>query len=70
MSRQIEMISLEELVPADHPYRYFKQVLNETFIERCLSVVSVGSGREGYGIVRLFYGLLLQFKVTENASGF
>ena len=55
------MISLEELIPADHPYRYFKQVLNEAFIERCLSGVSVGLGREGYGISRLFYGMLLQF---------
>ena len=35
MSRQVEMISLEELVPANHPYRYFKQVLNESFIARC-----------------------------------
>ncbi|SFP71572.1 hypothetical protein SAMN05216419_10151, partial [Nitrosomonas cryotolerans] len=32
MFRQVEMISLEELVPPDHPYRYFKQILNETFI--------------------------------------
>jgi transposase, IS5 family len=61
MSRQVEMISLEELVPADHPYRYFKQVLNESFISRCLSGVSSDLGREGYGIVCLFYGLLLQF---------
>ena len=80
MSRQIEMISLEELIPANHPYRYFKQVLNETFIDRCLSGVSIGLGREGYGIVRLFYGLLLQFMedlsdrecerfLKENLSG-
>lgn len=41
MSDQIEMISLEELTPADHPYRYFKLVLNGTYIERCLSGVSV-----------------------------
>jgi transposase, IS5 family len=29
MPRQVEMVSLEELVPTDHPYRYFKQILNE-----------------------------------------
>ena len=46
MSRQVEMISLEELVPADHPYRYFKQILNESFIARCLSGVSSNLGRE------------------------
>jgi len=55
------MISLEELLPTDHPYRYFKQVLNESFVERCLTGVSVGLGREDYGITRLFYGLLFQF---------
>ena len=80
MSRQVEMISLEELVPDDHPYRYFKQILNESFIARCLSGVSSDLGREGYGIVRLFYGLLLQFMedlsdrecerfLKENLSG-
>ncbi|SIO15325.1 transposase [Nitrosomonas cryotolerans] len=80
MFRQVEMISLEELVPPDHPYRYFKQILNETFITRCLSGVPSDLGREGYGIVRLFYGLLLQFMedlsdrecerfLKENLSG-
>ena len=48
MSQQVEMVSLEELVPADHPYRYFKQVLNESFIEHCLSDVPSDLGREGY----------------------
>ncbi|SFP85346.1 hypothetical protein SAMN05216419_10252 [Nitrosomonas cryotolerans] len=33
MSRQVKMISLEDLVPPDHPYRYFKQILNEIFIK-------------------------------------
>ena len=80
MSRQVEMISLEELVPADHPCRYFKQILSPLFIERCLSGVSSDLGRDGYGIVRLFYGLLLQFMedlsdrecerfLKENLSG-
>ena len=61
MPRQIEMVSLEELIPTDHPYRYFKQTLSPLFIERCLSSISSDLGRDGYGIVRLFYGLLLQF---------
>ena len=80
MTRQVEIVSLEELVPADHPYRYFKQILNESFIQRCLSGVSSDLGREGYGITRLFYGLLLQFMedlsdrecerfLQENLSG-
>ena len=80
MSRQVKIISLEQLVPPDHPYRYFKQILNETFIARCLSGVPSDLGREGYGIVRLFYGLLLQFMedlsdrecerfLKENLSG-
>lgn len=80
MTNQIKMVSLEELVQEDHPYRYFKQVLNESFIERCLSGVSSDLGRRGYGIVRLFYCLLLQFMedlsdrecerfLRENLSG-
>ena len=28
MTQQVEMISWEELVPADHPYCYFKQILS------------------------------------------
>jgi IS5 family transposase len=77
---QVEMSSLEELVSPDHPYRYFKTVLNEVFIEKCLAGVSSDLGREGYGIVRLFYALLLQFMedlsdrecerfLAENLSG-
>ncbi len=80
MSRQVEMVSLEELIPTDHPYRYFKQILNESFIQCCLFGVSSDLGREGYGITRLFYGLLLQFMedlsdrecerfLKENLSG-
>ncbi len=79
-SHQIAMVSLEVLIPADHPYRYFKQVLNDSFIECCLSGVSSDFGREGYVIVWLFYCLLLQFMedlsdrecerfLRENVSG-
>lgn len=61
MSNQTTLTSLDSLVSADHPYRYFKSVLNESFIHRTLGKVSKDTGREGYGIVRLFYALLLQF---------
>ena len=51
MSHQIEMISLEELIPADHPYRYFKQVLNETFNKFAPRALHL-SPRQDRGVLR------------------
>ena len=53
MSYQLETISLEELVPADHCYSYFKSVLTEAFVSSQLCDLTKVTGRTGYGIERL-----------------
>ncbi|MEM6339258.1 MAG: transposase [Pseudomonadota bacterium] len=58
---QIEMISLEELVPADSDYRKFKKLFNFKKIEYRLKKLEKDLGRTGYGMVRLFKCLLYQF---------
>ena len=61
MSHQVESISLEDLVPRDHRYRYFKSVFTERFVRVQLSGLNTDIGRSGYGIERLFHCRLLQF---------
>lgn len=58
---QIEMISLEELVPADSNYRKFEELFNFKKIEYRLKKLEKDLGRTGYGMVRLFKSLLYQF---------
>ena len=59
--KQIEMISLEELVPADSDYRKFEKLFNFKRIEYRLKKSEKILGRTGYGVVRLFKCLLYQF---------
>jgi len=61
MSRQVEMISLEELVPANHIYRKFSELWDFTDIKKELEKIEIDSDHKGYGIFRLFLALLLQF---------
>lgn len=61
MSRQVEMISLEELVPLDHQYRKFLEIFDFEDIEKELKILESDLHYKGYGIVRLFKCLLLQF---------
>jgi IS5 family transposase len=63
---QIEMVSLEDLVPANHPYRKFVLLFNFKRIEYRLKKLEFNVGRDGYGIERLFKCLLYQF--MENLS--
>lgn len=58
---QIEMISLDELVPQDNVYRKFKELFNFKKIEYCLVKLEKRLGRTGYGMSRLFKCLLYQF---------
>ena len=58
---QIEMISLEELVPSDSDYRKFTKLFNFKKIEYRLKKLEKELGRTGYGMVRLFKCLLYQF---------
>lgn len=66
MSLQVEMVSLEELVPANHSYRKFKELWNFTDIGKELEKIEFDSDHKGYGVFRLFLALLLQF--TEDLS--
>jgi len=61
MSHQIEIISLEELVPSDHQYRRFIDVFDFSKVKHHLKSVEKDSNYKGYGVDRLFKCLLLQF---------
>ena len=63
---QINMISLEDLVSKDHVYRKFSKVFNYKRIELKLSILEDTRYYRGYGIMRMFKCLLLQF--MENLS--
>lgn len=58
---QIEIISLEELVPAGSDYRKFKNLFNFERIDYRLKKLEKDLGRTGYGMSRLFKCLLYQF---------
>ena len=58
---QIEIISLEELVPAKSDYRKFKKLFNLKKIAYRLEKLEKKLGRTGYGMLRLFKCLLYQF---------
>jgi IS5 family transposase len=58
---QIEMTSLEKLVPANHVYRKIKELVNFSRILNKLKDLENEEGAKGYGIYRLFFCLLLQF---------
>lgn len=61
MSRQIEMISLEDLVPQDHIYRKFLKLWKFSNAEKQLYKIEKNNNYKGYGFSRLFKCLLLQF---------
>jgi len=61
MSKQIVMISLEDLVPKNHVYRKFSNIWQFKGIEKHLKKVEKDRNYKGYGILRLFKCLLLQF---------
>ncbi len=61
MSSQVEIVSLEELVPANHIYRKFKELWNLTQIEKEMDKIEAGSAHKGFGAFRLFLCLLVQF---------
>jgi IS5 family transposase len=56
---QIEMIDLDSLLPATHPYRRFHEYLPD--VQAVLEEVVHLKGADGYGVERLFRCLLLQF---------
>ena len=63
---QITMVSLEDLVKADHQYRRFKEIFDFSLVGEMLKSVESRANYKGYGLERLFKCLLLQF--MENLS--
>jgi len=66
MSTQVEMVSLDELVSADHQYRKFLEVFDFAAVQHELKAAESNAAYKGYGVERLFKCLLLQF--MENLS--
>ena len=77
---QMEMVSLDQLVSANHTYRRFIKLWDFKGVEGILSTVKSLYPHEGYGVNRLFRCLLLQFMedlsdrelekfLTENVAG-
>ena len=64
--QQIEMISLEDLVPENHNYRKFNRTWSFKFVETHLKTLEKDNPHKGHGPLRLFKCLLLQF--MENLS--
>lgn len=61
MSYQVEMVNLEELVSSTHQYRQFSKVFDFSEIEKSLNSIEKEAAYKGYGVVRLFRCLVLQF---------
>ena len=61
MSQQIIMVTLDELVPTDHMYRRFNELWDFESVKGYLRAVGKDSNYKGYGLLRLFKCLLLQF---------
>ena len=58
---QYVMVSLEDLVPKNHNYRKFSSIFDFKIAEKKLSRVINQDYYQGYGLLRLFKCLLLQF---------
>ena len=61
MSDQVLMVSLNDLVPADHIYRRFLELWSFKRTEKRLKKLEKNNNYKGFGILRLFKCLLLQF---------
>ena len=78
--QQVEMVSLEDLVPLDHIYRKFQSLWTFQYAHKQLQKLEKANPYKGYGLLRLFKCLLLQFMedlsdrelgrfLQENSSG-
>ena len=61
MSKQINMVSLDQLVSKNHDYRKFKAIFDFEMVEEELGKIESRNNYKGYGVLRLFKCLLLQF---------
>ena len=64
--QQVEMICLEDLVPENHNYRKFAKIWSFKSVEARLKKLEKDNPHKGYGLLRIFKCLLLQF--MENCS--
>lgn len=60
-TKQMEMVSVDQLVPARHTYRKLKTILDFGRITRCAEAKVYATGAEGFGKLRLILCLILQF---------
>jgi len=60
-TEQLEMVSVEQLMPKDHTYRKLKQLLAFPSIVRSVKVHEHEVGATGFGKLRLILCLILQF---------
>jgi transposase, IS5 family len=60
-SKQMEVVTLDQLVPSNHIYRKFIYLWDLSEIKVELEKIEVNSDHKGYGIFRLFLCLLIQF---------
>lgn len=58
---QIEMVSLNQLVDADHNYRRFLSIWSFKFAQKNFHKLDKGNPNKGYGLLTLFKCLILQF---------
>lgn len=61
MSKQMMVVCLDDLVPEDHIYRHFVELWKFENIKKYLKDVEKDNNYKGYGTLRLFKCLLLQF---------
>ena len=69
MSKQIVMISLEDLVPVNHIYRKFLNIWKLGIVQNQLKDVEKDNNYKGYGTLRLlnvYYYNFLKIWATEN----
>lgn len=58
---QTEIVNLDDLVPHNHSYRRFKDIWSFANVSKQLKELESDNNYKGYGILRLFKCLLLQF---------
>jgi len=79
-TEQMELVSVEQLVPRNHTYRRLKELLKFPSIIRAVKMTESPLGATGYGIARLILCLILQFMedlsdreferfISENVAG-
>lgn len=61
LSEQFTLVCLEDLVSAQHQYRKFAKIFDFEMVESKLKKLERDDKYKGYGVMRLFKCLLLQF---------